>query len=66
MNRGQAVNLDADNLRLTDLDSVSHKLAIADAIIWQTARQDPLRFSGDSTISPRPWVVRRSGAPTET
>ena len=38
MNRGQVVHLDADNLRLAAIASVRYKLAMADAIIWQTAQ----------------------------
>jgi toxin FitB len=38
MSRGQVVHLGADNLRLAAIASVRYKLAMADAIIWQTAQ----------------------------
>lgn len=38
MCRGQVVHLDPDNLRVAAIASVRYKLAMADAIIWQTAQ----------------------------
>ena len=38
MSRGQIVHLDADNLRLAAVAAVRYRLAMADAIIWRTAR----------------------------
>ncbi len=38
MSRGQVVHLDAEGLRLAALASLHYKLAMADAIIWQTAQ----------------------------
>ena len=38
MNRVQVVHLDADNLCLADVASAHYELAMADAIIWQTAQ----------------------------
>jgi len=38
MSRGHIVHLDANNLQLAAIASVRYKLAMADAIIWQTAQ----------------------------
>jgi predicted nucleic acid-binding protein len=55
MNRGQVVHLDADNLRLAAIASVRYKLAMADAIIWQTAQShQALLFTQDAGLKDAP------------
>ena len=61
MNRGHVVHLDAVNLRLAAIASVRYKLAMADAIIWQTAqlRQAQL-FTQDAGLKDVPMVQYRA------
>ncbi len=57
MNRGQVVHLDADNLRLAAIASVRYKLAMADAIIWQTAQLHQAQlFTQDGGLKDAPGV----------
>ena len=61
MNRGQVVHLDADNLRLAAITSVRYKLAMADAIIWQTAQRHQAQlFTQDSDLKAAPGVQYRA------
>ena len=63
MNRGQVVHLDADNLRLAAIASVRYKLAMADAIIWQTAQQHQAQlFTQDGDLKDAPSVKYRAKA----
>lgn len=58
MCRGQVVHLDADNLRLAAIASVRYKLAMADAIIWQTAQLHQAQlFTQDVDLMDVPGVV---------
>ena len=57
MNRGQVVHLNADNLRLAAIASVRYKLAMADAIIWQTAQLHQAQlFTQDGDLKDVPGV----------
>ena len=61
MNRGQIVHLDSDNLRLAALASVRYKLAMADAIIWQTAQLNQAQlFTQDAGLKDVPDVRYRA------
>ena len=61
MNRGQVVHLDADNLRLAAIASVRYKLAMADAIIWQTAQLHQAQlFTQDADLKEVPDVRYRA------
>jgi predicted nucleic acid-binding protein len=61
MSRGQVVNLDADNLRLAAIASVRYKLAMADAIIWQTAQlHEAQLFTQDADLIDVPGVRYRA------
>ena len=61
MSRGQVVHLDADNLRLAAIASVRHKLAMADAIIWQTAQLHQAKlFTQDADLMDAPDVRYRA------
>lgn len=63
MNRGQVVHLDADNLRLAAIASVRYKLAMADAIIWQTAQLHQAQlFTQDADLKEAPDVRYRAKA----
>ena len=57
MGRGQIVHLDADNLRLAAMASVRYRLAMADAIIWRTARLHKAQlFTQDADFEGIPGV----------
>ena len=61
MNRGQIVHLDSDNLRLAAIASVRYKLAMADAIIWQTAQLHQAQlFTQDAGLKDVPGVRYRA------
>jgi len=61
MSRGQVVHLDADNLRLAAIASVHYKLAMADAIIWQTAQLHQAQlFTQDIDLIDVPSVQYRA------
>ena len=61
MSRGQVVHLDPDNLRLAAIASVRYKLAMADAIIWQTAQLHQAQlFTQDSDLMDVPDVRYRA------
>ena len=61
MSRGQVVHLDPDNLRLAAIASVRYKLAMADAIIWQTAQLHQAQlFTQDSDLMDAPNVQYRA------
>lgn len=61
MSRGQVVHLDPDNLRLAAIASVRYKLAMADAIIWQTAQLHRAQlFTQDSDLMDAPNVQYRA------
>jgi toxin FitB len=61
MSRGQLVALDADNLRLSAIASVRYKLAMADAIIWQTAQLHQAQlFTQDADLMDVPGVRYRA------
>ncbi len=61
MSRGQVVHLDADNLRLAAIASIRYKLAMADAIIWQTAQvHQALLFTQDVDLMKAPGVRYRA------
>ncbi len=61
MNRGQVEHLDADNLRLAAIASVRYKLAMADAIIWQTAQKHQAQlFTQDGDLKEAPSVQYRA------
>ena len=61
MNRGQVEHLDADNLRLAAIASVRYKLAMADAIIWQTAQKHQAQlFTQDGDLQEAPSVQYRA------
>lgn len=60
MNRGQVVHLDSENLRLAAIASVRYKLAMADAIIWQTAQLHKAQlFTQDAGLKDAPDVRYR-------
>ena len=60
MRRGKVLHLDADGLRLAAIASVEHKLAMADAIIWQTAQQPKAQlFTQDADLKDAPGVHYR-------
>ena len=61
MTRGQVVHLDAAALRLAAIASVQFKLAMADAIIWQTAQQHAAHlFTQDADLKDAPGVRYRA------
>jgi len=63
MSRGQIVALDADNLRLAAIASWRYKLAMADAIIWQTAQLHQAQlFTQDADLKDAPGVMYRAKA----
>ena len=65
MSRGQVVHLDADNLRLAAIASVRYKLAMADAIIWQTAQLYKAQlFTQDADLMDVPDVRYRAKVAT--
>lgn len=52
------VQLDAAGMHLAALNSVKHKLHMADAIIWQTAQaHGALLYTQDAALSSLPGVV---------
>ena len=60
MRRGNVVHLDANNLQLAAIASVHYKLAMADAIIWQTARLHKAQlFTQDADLMLVPGVQYR-------
>ncbi len=65
MSRGQVVHLDPDNLRLAAIASVRYKLAMADAIIWQTAQLHQAQlFTQDADLKDVPDVQYRTKVAT--
>ena len=57
MSRGQVVQLDAAAMRLAAIASVQYKLAMADAIIWQTAQQHAAKlYTQDADLKDAPSV----------
>ncbi len=61
MSRGQVVQLDAPGMRLAAIASVQFKLAMADAIIWQTAQQHAAElFTQDADLKNVPGVRYRA------
>ena len=61
MGRGQIVHLDAEGLRLAAIASVRYKLAMADAIIWQTAQAHGAQlFTQDADFKDAPGVQYRT------
>lgn len=61
MSRGQVVHLDPDNLLLAAIASVHYKLAMADAIIWQTAQlHEAQLFTQDADLIDVPGVRYRA------
>jgi toxin FitB len=57
MRRGQIVHLDADGLRTAAVASVRYKLAMADAIIWQTAQAHGAQlYTQDADFKDAPGV----------
>ncbi len=61
MSRGQVVQLDASGMRLAAIASVQYKLAMADAIIWQTAQQHAAQlFTQDADLKDAPGVRYRA------
>ena len=61
MGRGQIVHLDAEGLRLAAIASVRYKLAMADAIIWQTAQAHGAQlYTQDSDLKDAPGVQYRA------
>lgn len=60
MARGQVVHLDSDDLLLAARASVRYKLAMADAIIWQTAQVHQAQlFTQDADLKDVPGVQYR-------
>ena len=63
MRRGKVLHLDADGMRLAAIASVVYKLAMADAIIWQTAQQHKAKlFTQDANLKDAPGVHYRPKA----
>ncbi|MDP2064805.1 MAG: type II toxin-antitoxin system VapC family toxin [Burkholderiaceae bacterium] len=63
MCRGKVTHLDAEGLRLAALASVQYKLAMADAIIWQTAQQHGAQlFTQDVDLKALPGVKYQAKA----
>ena len=61
MGRGQIVHLDAEGLRLAAIASVRYKLAMADAIIWQTAQAHGAQlYTQDADLKDAPGVQYRA------
>lgn len=61
MNRGIVVHLDAKNMQLAAIASVRYKLAMADAIIWQTAQLHQAQlFTQDADLIAVPGVQYRA------
>jgi toxin FitB len=61
MNRGNVVHLDADYMQLAAVASIRYKLAMADAIIWQTAQvHQALLFTQDADLIAVPGVQYRA------
>ena len=57
MSRGLVVQLDAAAMRLAAIASVQYKLAMADAIIWQTAQQHAAKlYTQDADLKDAPSV----------
>jgi toxin FitB len=57
MCKGRIVHLDAEGLRLAAIASVRYKLAMADAIIWQTAQAHGAQlFTQDADLKDVPGV----------
>ncbi len=60
MSRGQVVHLDVANLRLATVASVRYKLAMADALIWQTAQLHQANLlTQDADFKDAPGVLYR-------
>ena len=63
MRRGKVLHLDAEGLRLAAIASVQYKLAMADAIIWQTAQQHQAQlYTQDADLKDVPGVRYRARA----
>lgn len=61
MSRGRIVHLDANDLQLAAIASVRYKLAMADAIIWQTAQVHQAQlFTQDADLIAVPGVQYRA------
>ena len=61
MSRGHIVHLDANNLQLAAIASVRYKLAMADAMIWQTAQLHQAQlFTQDADLMLLPDVQYRA------
>ena len=61
MTRGQVVHLDSAALRLAAIASIQFKLAMADAIIWQTAQLHAAQlFTQDADLKDAPGVRYRA------
>lgn len=64
MSRGRIVHLDANDLQLAAIASVRYKLAMADAIIWQTAQVHQAQlFTQDADLIALPGVRYRPRSP---
>jgi predicted nucleic acid-binding protein len=60
MGRGRIVHLDAAGLRLAAIASMHYKLAMADAIVWQTAQLHGAKlFTQDAELKDAPGVQYR-------
>jgi toxin FitB len=63
MRRGRIVQLDADQMCLAAVAAIQHKLAMADAIIWQTAQlQNAELLTQDADLASAPGVTFRKKA----
>ncbi len=61
MRRGKVLHLDAEGLRLAAMAAVQYKLAMANAIIWQTAQQHKATlFTQDADLKDAPGVHYRA------
>jgi predicted nucleic acid-binding protein len=61
MSRGQVVHLDAQGLRLAAMAALRYQLAMADAIIWQTAQEHSAQlFTQDVDLKNAPGVQYRA------
>ena len=61
MGRGQVMDLDVDGLRLAAIASLRYKLAMADAIIWQTAQLHGAQlYTQDADLKDAPGVQYRA------
>ncbi len=61
MRRGKVLHLDAEGLRLAAMAAAQYKLAMADAIIWQTAQQHKATlFTQDADLKDAPGVHYRA------